>query len=112
MKRKKSQFDFRVLGGSLQRVAVLSDGRTYTHKCSLEALKEVCYYLDKHADRGVVTSDLWEHIPYAAMECSVALAFLKERGLVVTEGRRNYPASTVLFEDAMVNYYAMAEGVG
>jgi hypothetical protein len=39
----------------------------------------------------------------------VALAFMKERGCVVTRYRRNYAASRCLFEDAMTEYWALAE---
>ena len=39
---------------------------------------------------------------------AVALAFMKERGCVVTRYRRNYPASDVLFEDAMIEFCAFS----
>jgi hypothetical protein len=38
------------------------------------------------------------------------LEFLKERGCLVTRLRRSHPASTFLFEDAMTEYHALAEG--
>ena len=44
-----------------------------------------------------------------ATQISVALEFLKERGCVETRCRRNYPATTTLFEDAMVEYHVLAD---
>ena len=34
---------------------------------------------------------------------------MKERGCFVTRYRRTYPASDVLFEDAMIEFWALAE---
>ncbi|MCC7387509.1 MAG: hypothetical protein IT431_01945, partial [Phycisphaerales bacterium] len=42
-------------------------------------------------------------------QVATALAFLKERGCVVTEGRRSYAPGPGVFEDAMTEYHALRE---
>jgi len=108
MRARKRDVRFTVERGMLVRYVTLDDGREYVHRASLAAIKEVAWYAEEHAKEGVTTGELWEALPdYPATQLSVALEFLKERGCVVTEGRRNFPASNVLFEDAMVEYYAL-----
>jgi len=94
--------------GSLVRHVERADGRAYTHRCGLAALQEVCWFVDEHARDGVTTGELWDALPdLPATQVSVALEFLKERGIMETRGRRNYPASNCLFEDAMTEFYAL-----
>ena len=94
--------------GYLVRHVERADGRAYTHRCELPALKEVCWYVEEHAEDGVTTNELWKALPdQPATQLSVALEFLKERGIVETRGRRNYPASNCVFEDAMTEFYAL-----
>jgi hypothetical protein len=69
------------------RQVELADGRTYTHRCSLETLKEVAWHVEEHAKEGVTTGELWD-------------AFQ-------TRGRRSYPASDILFEEAMIEFHAL-----
>jgi hypothetical protein len=37
------------------------------------------------------------------------VAFLKERGIVVTRGKRNYPAGAGVHLDAMTEYWALLD---
>ena len=102
---------FEVQRGRLVRHVQRADGRAYTHRCTLEALTEVAWHIEARASDGVTTNELWrtlEDVP--ATQATVALEFLKEQGLVTTELRRNYPASSCLFEEAMVAYHALASG--
>ena len=53
---------------------------------------------------------VWESL--AGVPCtqaSVALAFLKERGCLEVHYRRLFPTSNVFFEDAMIEFLALAE---
>lgn len=106
--QKNRRVRFELDRGRLVRHVELADGRTYTHRCSLDALKEVAWHVEEHAQDGVTTNELWDALPnFPATQLSVALEFLKERGLVETRGRRNYPASDILFEEAMVEFHAL-----
>jgi hypothetical protein len=108
MRHQKSDVRFAVEHGKLVRYVTLPDGRGYVHRTTLAVLKDVAWYMEEHAEAGATTQELWEALAdFPATQISVALDFLKERGCVVTECRRNYPASNVVFEDAMVEYYAL-----
>jgi hypothetical protein len=110
MRARKCDVRFTVERGMLVRYVTLDDGREYVHRASLDSIEEVAWYAEENAKEGVTTGELWEALPnFPATQISVALDFLKDRGCVVTECRRNYPASNILFEDAMVEYYALAE---
>ena len=99
---------FAVEDGHLVRTVVRKDGSTYQHRCSMDAYKEVVHYLDEHAEAGVTTNELWDGLPdVPCTQASVALAFLKERGCVEVRWRRCYPASGILFEDAMIEFHAL-----
>jgi hypothetical protein len=104
----RRQIRWEVERSRLVRHVELKDGRNYTHRCELATLKEVCWYVEEHATEGITTGELWDALPdLPATQLSVALEFLKERGIVATRGRRNYPASDCLFEDAMTEFYAL-----
>ncbi len=45
-----------------------------------------------------------------SLQVNVTLAFRRERECVITKFSRHYPASSFLFEDAMIEYVALAEG--
>jgi hypothetical protein len=106
--RQNRQVRFELERGRLVRHVELAYGRAYTHRCSLETFQEVVWYVDEHAKDGVTTGELWDALPdYPATQLSVAFKFLKERGCVETRGRRSYPASDILFEEAMVEFHAM-----
>ena len=108
MRQSRRSICFEVERGRLVRTVQRADGRTYVHRCEISALKEVCWYVEEHAKDGVTTGELWDALPdWPATQLSVALEFLKERGIVETRGRRNYPSSGTVFEDAMTEFYAL-----
>ena len=106
--QRQRNFRFEVERVMLVRTATLKDGRSYVHRCTLETLREVAWWIEEHGADGVTTNELWDALPdLPATQISVALEFLKERGCMATRGRRNYPASSALYEDAMVEYHAL-----
>ena len=108
MRQSQRNIRWEVERGHLVRHVERADGRAYTHRCGLPALKEVCCYVEEHAKDGVTTGELWDALPdQPATQLSVALEFLKERGIVETRGRRNYPASGTVFEDGMTEFHAL-----
>lgn len=99
---------FGVERGRLVRHVRRAESRGYTHRATLDALQEVALYVEARSDAGVTTNELWDAFPeIAATQLSVALEFLKERGCVETRGRRNYPASNFLLEDALIEFHAL-----
>lgn len=110
MRNLKRHVRFEVERGKLVRHVTRPDGRGYTQRATRAVLEEVCRILEARTQDGATTTELWDALPdLPATQISVALGFLKERGCVVTRCRRNYPASNFLFEDAMVEYHALAE---
>jgi hypothetical protein len=102
---------FEVLDDQLVRTVVAADGRSYAHRCGLDAYRNVAYAVDEAAmdGAGVTMESLAasEDVPFT--QANVALEFLKERGVVVTRFRRSYPNSSTAFEDAMVEFHALRE---
>lgn len=104
---------FHIWHGVLTRTVVPRRGKPYVQRCDLESFAEVAYLIEDlvgHRDDSSLTTDLmWEKLPdVPRTRASVALDFLKERGIVRVEGRRCYPASTVPFEDALCEWHALA----
>jgi len=95
---------FEVLDGRLVRTVVLPGGRSYVHRCTREVFEAVARAIEERADEGVTLDPLAQSLDAPATQVNVALEFLKERGCVVTRCRRNFPASDVLFEDAMTEF--------
>lgn len=58
---------------------------------------------------GVVLEPLARSLDRPYTQVNVALEFLKERGVVTTRARRNYPASNFAIEDALIEYHALRE---
>ena len=110
MRRSQREVRFEVQRGHLVRHVKLKDGRSYSHRCTLAALQEVAWTIEERADSGVTTNELWEALPdVPCTQASLALAFMKDRGCVVTESRRCYPASGALFEDVMIEFHVLIE---
>lgn len=112
MMRRRAPIDdrqeFTVERGWLVRTVHTTKGGTYQHRCSLDAFKAVCRFIEAHADEGVTSGMLWNslaHVP--CTQAAVAMAFLKERGCLAVERRRCFPTSAVFFEDALVEFHAL-----
>lgn len=106
--RKAIDKTFAVEDGRLVRTVTLADGRSYFHRCSPEAYREVAWYIAEHAGDGVTTQMLWRNLEgVSCTQASLALDFLKERGCVLTRYRRNFPASEFLVEDALIEFHAL-----
>jgi hypothetical protein len=109
-RRSQREIVFEVRRGRLVRHVRLRDGRSYSHFCSREVLEQVAAVIEEHGDAGTTTNELWEALPNApCTQATVALAFLKDRGLVEVEVRRSFAASRTLVEDAMIEFYLLAE---
>jgi len=94
--------------GMLVRSVVPRRGRAYEHRCSLESLKAVCHRFDEHG-QGDTVETIAAAIDVPITQVATTLAFLLERGIVLVENRRNYPATIDVYLDAMTEYHALAE---
>jgi hypothetical protein len=100
---------FEVLDGHLIRRVVPVRGKPYQHRCRRKTYEQIAHAADEIGEAGFTLDDLVEQEGTPFSQTAVALAFLKERSCVVTRYRRTYPASDVLFEDAMTEFCALAE---
>ncbi len=85
-------------------------GKEYNHICSLESLKQVVFFIEK-LEGGFTTGNLWESLSIPKTQASVALAFLKEFGLVEVDRNRCYKSPTDIFLAAMCEYHFLKEGL-
>jgi hypothetical protein len=108
-RRADRQCEFRMVHGVLVRTVKRSDGRSYQHSCTLESFADVARFIEEHAAEGVTTPRLWDELDdVPCTQATVALEFLKERGLVDVERRRCFPGSNVFFEHALCEWHALA----
>ena len=84
------------------------NGRGYSHRCSHEVYREVAYAFEKAGATGCTYIALAKTLDLPYTQVNVALEFLKERGSVVTRHRRNYAASDFVYEDALIEWHALA----
>ena len=101
---------FHVEQGHLVRTVAMRDGRAYSHRCSLESYTAVARFIEERAAEGITTTVLWDSLEdVPCTQASVALGFLKERGCLEARFRRLFPTSHVFFEDALMEFHALAE---
>jgi hypothetical protein len=103
--------------GNLVRSVVPKRGKPYEHKCRKESFEEVAYTADEMAAEGtpIKLEPLAARTGLPSTQVAVALAFLLERGCLVTENRMHYPAGGnqkpgQVSLDAITEYHALAEG--
>jgi len=106
---RQSDVRFEVADGYLVRTVTAADGRSYIHRCSREVYESVAHAMQSVGPDGATVDTLAVALDAPYTQVNVALEFLKERGCVETRLRRNYPASDIVFEDAMIEFCALAE---
>ena len=100
---------FDVEDGHLIRKVVPRRGQPYEHRCSREAFEQVAFAIDEAGDEAFTLESLVEREDLPFTQAAVALAFLKERGIVETRYRRNYAATDCVHLDAMTEFCALPE---
>ena len=95
--------------GALIRDVVPARGEAYRHRCTLAAFEAVAHAIDEAGGAGVTLEVIAAREDLPSTQVAVALALLKERGIVTVEGRRSYPASGCVHLDAMIEYHALRE---
>ena len=110
-KRRERIESFEVLDGHLIRNVVPVRGEPYEHRCSVAALDRVAHAIDELGPEPFTLATIFnlEDLPWT--QVAVAIAFLKERGIIDTRHRRNYAATTTgVHLDAMTEYHALVAG--
>jgi hypothetical protein len=113
---------FAVEDGHLIRKVVPRRGQPYEHRCSLDAYRELAWAAIDLAADGFTVETLADQVrsrpreehddrePWASYtNAAVAIAFWKERGLLDVRRRRNTVDDGFFFEDAMIEFHALAE---
>ncbi len=106
---------FNIEDGLLVRRVVPSatsrrDSRPYVHTCTQQVYQDVAHAIDELAGCTFTGESIREAIDAPFTQVMVAMSFLRERGCITTvHGRKNAAASTVVYEDAMLEWHAMRE---
>ncbi len=86
------------------------ESKPYVHTCTQQVFEEVAHAVDELAGGTFTGESIRETIDAPFTQVMVAMAFLRERGCIGTaRGRKNAAASTVVYEDAMLEWHAMRE---
>lgn len=98
-----------VLDGHLIRKVIPRRGRPYEHRCGRDSFEQVAHAVEELGAEGFTLNTLVkrEDLPFG--QVAVALACMKERGIIDTRYRRNYAATGAVHLDAMTEYFALAE---
>lgn len=95
----------------VRTVADPAGQRSYTHRCSKAAFIAVAHAINETPREGTGTSliEIARGEQIAFTQANVALEFLKDRCLVDVRHRRSYPATSDVYLDAMIEWYALVE---
>ena len=102
---------FDVVEDHLEMKVVFPDSptRDYVHRCTRDIFREVAFTIEEKAAGGTTLEDLVAAMDAPFTQVNVALAFMKERGCVEVRRRRTYPASDMVYEDAMIEFMYLAD---
>ena len=106
---RKAQVRFEVRHNHLVRTVTGADGRSYAQRCSLDTYTAVADAMQSTNADGSTIASLIAALELPFSQVNVALEFLKERGCVEVYFRRSYPASNCVFEDALLEFYALKQ---
>ncbi len=105
---------FSVENGHLARKVVPRRGTPYEHRCSKAAFERIAHAAEELGEQGFTLTSLVEYERSGGRDVTftnvaVALAFLKERGIVETRYRRNFAATQSVHLDSMTEFLALAD---
>lgn len=100
---------FEVEDDHLIRKVVPRHDTPYKHRCLRKSFEQVAHAVDEAGDESFTLESLVQREKMPFTRVAVALAFLKERGIVETRYRRNYAATQCAHLDAMTEFYALAD---
>lgn len=105
---------FQVIDDHLVRKVVPRRGKPYEHRCPKEAFEQIAHAAEELGEQGFTIKSLLQNERGADgivtfTDIAVALAFLRERGILDTRRRRNFAATLSVHLDAMTEFFALAE---
>ncbi len=105
---------FEVIDDHLARKVVPRRGEPYEHRCPKASFEQVAHAAEELGAQGFTLESLLQYERNADRDVTftnvaVALAFLRERGILDVRYRRNYAATQSVHLDAMTEFYALAE---
>jgi hypothetical protein len=108
---KERQELFNVVDDHLVRSVVPAQGRgrPYEHQCARSTYEQVAHAIDEVGVNGFTLTEIVQRENVPSAQAAVAIAFMKERGCVITRYRQNYAASDSVHLHAMTEYLALAE---
>ena len=102
--------------GYLARQCQPRSGKTYEHRCELKTLEEVAHTIDEMSGAPFTYTDVHERMvatcgqDWPWTQVAVAIAFLKERGIILpVRGRKHVANGDAVHLDAMIEYHALRE---
>jgi hypothetical protein len=105
---------FEVIDDHLIRKVVPRRGEPYEHRCPKASFEQIAHAVEELGEQGFTLESLLQYERNADRDVTftnvaVALAFLRERGILDVRYRRNYAATPCAHLDAMTEYFALAE---
>ena len=105
---------FEVFHGHLIRKVTPRRGRAYIHRCPRASFEQIAHAAEELGEQGLTLESLVDYERQAGRDVTftnvaVALAFLRERGILDVRYRRNYAATDAVHLDAMTEFFALAE---
>jgi len=105
--RRTRTVNYSIEDDYLRRAVTRSDGKSYAHHCSREVYEAVAYAMED--GQGHTGQELSKTLDLPFTQVDVAFQFMKDRGVIETRRkRRSYAASRCVYEDAMVEFLALA----
>lgn len=101
---------FTVEHDQLIRSVIPDRGKPYEHSCDLETYKLTLHEIDDLNGRLFIYEDVVELTNLPASRIATAIAFLKERSIIVPAlSRRHKASSDHIFLDGMCEWSALAQ---
>jgi hypothetical protein len=108
MRINQREVAFHIERGSLVRTVSGANERGYVQRAALRVLQDVAFYVEAHAKDGTTTNELWDAFPDSPPTLPQEVERDRElRPCVIVRYRRSYPASSFVYEDAMIEYHAL-----
>ncbi|MCI0363502.1 MAG: hypothetical protein L0219_06435 [Phycisphaerales bacterium] len=102
---------FTVTENILTRVVKPARGTRYQHTCDKDVFESVAHAIDELNGASFTYEEIRQSIQAPFTQVAVAVAFLRERGCIVSaQRRRSVAATNDVYVDAMIEFHALAEG--
>jgi hypothetical protein len=104
------QVVFTADGHQLVMQFIKDHGRSYVHMCDREVFEDVAWHVHEHGRSGVSMGTIRAALPGRPhSQVDTAFAFLASRGCLRRSGQKSFSHSPTVFEDAMENFWHLAE---